>query len=176
MARTFHLGGEAVAIGAWFAAEGSGEAVEFGDHESARRFVARLLADAHCGDAVRGLAIDALLPARDDDELAHRLAGLLVDGRLRVVRHPYPKLDGLDGETDEPRRGEGRKVKSWIEVVLVDDDGKPVAGVEYAITLPDGTTETGQTDASGRARLSGIDPGMCQLSFTGLDARDWKKL
>ncbi len=43
------------------------------------------------------------------------------------------------------------------------------------ITLPDGSTvATGTTDEKGRARVEGIDPGTCKVTFPELDKDAWK--
>jgi hypothetical protein len=61
----------------------------------------------------------------------------------------------------------------WIEVILVGEDGQGVAGEEYALELPDGTTRTGTLDARGRARIDCIAPGMCRVTFPRLDREAW---
>jgi len=63
----------------------------------------------------------------------------------------------------------------WVEIELVDQFGKPVPNEPYSIELPDGTTSAGSTDGAGLARVEGIDPGNCKISFTSLDQRSWKK-
>jgi hypothetical protein len=64
---------------------------------------------------------------------------------------------------------------TWIGIALFDDDEppKPVPYVGYRIELPDGAVRTGMLDANGRARLDGIDPGSCKVSFPAYDRRDW---
>jgi hypothetical protein len=69
------------------------------------------------------------------------------------------------------------KKKSWIEIELVDQDKKPVPGEPYRITLPDGeTVAEGTLDEKGFARLDGIDPGTCKITFPNLDKDAWKAL
>ena len=65
---------------------------------------------------------------------------------------------------------------SWIEIALVyESNGKPVPGVAYEVTLPDGkTVASGSTDEKGSARVEGIDPGSCQVSFPNLDKEAWE--
>jgi type VI secretion system secreted protein VgrG len=65
--------------------------------------------------------------------------------------------------------------KSWIEIELVDDDNNPVSGENYSITLPDGTVATGTLDDKGFARVTGIDPGTCQITFPQRDIDAWRK-
>jgi type VI secretion system secreted protein VgrG len=65
--------------------------------------------------------------------------------------------------------------KSWIEIELRDKAGKPVPGEPYRITLPDGTTlATGTLDHNGWARVDGIDPGTCKVTFPNLDKPTWR--
>jgi hypothetical protein len=78
-----------------------------------------------------------------------------------------PRKDTGD-EDDKPK-------KSWIEIELVDEEGMPVAGEAYEITVPDGTVEKGTLDGKGFARVDGIDPGTCKITFPKLDKDAWKK-
>ena len=67
--------------------------------------------------------------------------------------------------------------KHWIEIKLVDQDNKPVAGEECKVKLPDGTYDTGSLDNDGFVRIDGIDPGgTCQVTFPKLDGGSWKKV
>ena len=65
--------------------------------------------------------------------------------------------------------------KSWVEIKLVDEQGNPVPGEKYLITVPDGTDVEGTLDSNGEARVEGIDPGNCKITFPELDKRTWKK-
>lgn len=65
--------------------------------------------------------------------------------------------------------------KSWIEIELVDEADAPVAGQRYEITLPDGRVAKGTLDSKGLARIDGIEPGTCQVSFPDLDKEAWEK-
>jgi hypothetical protein len=68
------------------------------------------------------------------------------------------------------------KKKSWIEIEMVDEDKKPVPGESYRITLPDGeTVAEGTLDDKGFARVEGIDPGTCKITFPELDKDAWEK-
>jgi len=64
---------------------------------------------------------------------------------------------------------------SWVEIELIDDDGLPVAFEPYVIDLPDGSEIEGTLDGRGQARIEGIDPGTCQVTFPNRDAKDWKR-
>jgi len=63
---------------------------------------------------------------------------------------------------------------TWIEIELVDEDGAPVPGEKYEITLPDGSVKTGTLDAVGIARVERIDPGSCKVTFPNLDKDAWE--
>ncbi|MBK8258038.1 MAG: hypothetical protein IPK82_35900 [Polyangiaceae bacterium] len=62
--------------------------------------------------------------------------------------------------------------KTWIEVELLDEDGKPVA-TDLLLTLPDGTKKT--LPIEGFVRIDNIDPGTCDIQFPKIDAREWKR-
>lgn len=66
-----------------------------------------------------------------------------------------------------------KKKKSWIEIVLVDRNNKPVENESCTITLPDGSTWSGKTDSAGKLRLQGIPQGMCRISFPNIDGSEW---
>jgi type VI secretion system secreted protein VgrG len=74
-----------------------------------------------------------------------------------------------------PSKAKKRK-KSWIEIELVGEDGSPIPGEAYKITLPDGTVAEGTLDDKGLARVDGIDPGNCQIAFPNLDQDAWVKI
>jgi type VI secretion system secreted protein VgrG len=75
----------------------------------------------------------------------------------------------------DPESPDAKKKPHWIEIELIDEQGKPVPGEHYRITLPDGTTlAEGRLDMKGRARVDGIDPGTCKVTFPDLDARTWR--
>ena len=64
--------------------------------------------------------------------------------------------------------------KSWVEVELVDQKGKPVPHERYRVVPPDKKPIEGFLDEKGFARVAGIDPGTCRISFPDLDAASWK--
>ncbi len=83
-------------------------------------------------------------------------------GKVKVPAHKPPKQ--MDKEK-----------ASWIEIELMDENGKPVAGQGYRITLPDGSVAAGTLDPDGFARVQGFEPGSCKVTFPDLDQREWKK-
>jgi type VI secretion system secreted protein VgrG len=64
----------------------------------------------------------------------------------------------------------------WVEIVLIDDEGRPAAGEVYRVRLPDGSVAEGVLGFGGTLRLEGIDPGDCEVSFPNLDAGSWERL
>lgn len=123
-----------------------------------------------------------------DDQILTELAGLLVSSRLRVyecrpapsqgegrgvptvrVREPHPAKPLI------PRVGIAPLVKkTWIEIVLVDDEGSPVANARYRLELPDGSAKLGALNRNGHAFINGIDPGTCKVTFPDFDGQEWK--
>jgi type VI secretion system secreted protein VgrG len=79
-------------------------------------------------------------------------------------------------QASQPGEERQEKQKSWIEIELKDEDDSPVPGEPYEITLPDGThVARGTLDQNGFARVQGIDPGDCKVSFPRLDKGAWAK-
>jgi type VI secretion system secreted protein VgrG len=80
-----------------------------------------------------------------------------------------------DAPWHDPESPDAKKKPHWIEIELIDQQGKPVPGEHYRITLPDGTTlAEGRLDDKGRARVDGIDPGTCKVTFPELDRTTWR--
>ncbi len=74
-----------------------------------------------------------------------------------------------------PNNPENKDKKSWIEIELLDRKNKPVTGEPYRVTLSDGqTVAEGTLDEKGRARVEGLDPGTCKVTFPKRDKRSWK--
>jgi hypothetical protein len=65
---------------------------------------------------------------------------------------------------------------SWIEIEMKDEADQPVTGEAYQITLPDGeTVASGSLDEKGFARVEGIEPGSCKITFPNLDKSAWEE-
>jgi type VI secretion system secreted protein VgrG len=71
---------------------------------------------------------------------------------------------------------EKEQKSSWIEIEMVDADDHPVPGEPYRITLSDESVIEGTLDEKGCARIEGIEPGSCQITFPNLDKEAWEKL
>ena len=55
--------------------------------------------------------------------------------------------------------------KTWVEVRLIDTDGKPIANEPFRIEMPDGSVHQGTTDAEGLGGVELIAPGEGVLSL-----------
>ncbi len=63
---------------------------------------------------------------------------------------------------------------AWIEIILVDNDGKPMPNVKYRITPPNGSPVEGRLNEHGQAGVYGIEPGSCKITFPDLDKDAWE--
>jgi len=75
-----------------------------------------------------------------------------------------------------PETEEEAEKKSWIEIEMIDEENEPVPGEKYKITLPDDSVAEGTLDNKGFARVNGIDPGTCKITFPELDKDAWEKV
>jgi type VI secretion system secreted protein VgrG len=72
-----------------------------------------------------------------------------------------------------PAQAEEEGKTSWIEIELVDEEKRPIPGERYKITLPDNSVADGTLDEKGFAKVDGIQPGTCQITFPELDKDAW---
>ena len=85
--------------------------------------------------------------------------------------------EAMKGEVSRIKpQGEDVKEKkqSWIEIELIDQNDKPVPHERYRVVAPGEKKIEGFLDEKGFARVSGIDPGSCAITFPDLDAASWK--
>jgi hypothetical protein len=64
---------------------------------------------------------------------------------------------------------------TWIEVELVGEDGRPIAGERYRLVAPDGAVREGTLDDRGMARVEGVRAGSCEVTFPDLDGEAWER-
>lgn len=146
----------------------------------------RVLGDPSALAALRQIVtdhglLDRLHGVRDDEVLQH-VSHLLEIGHLTAIEcRPRPRLATASPvaeappELVAPPRAAEKKIKTWIEIELIDEQGDPVPFERYAIVLPDGTKTGGSLDKKGLARIDEIDPGgTCQISFPDIDGREWE--
>jgi len=74
----------------------------------------------------------------------------------------------------EKKHKEDKDKKSWIKIKMVDEEGKPVPGIRYKITTPDGRVKSGSLNKDGKAEVKGFDPGSCKVTFPELDQEAWE--
>jgi hypothetical protein len=66
--------------------------------------------------------------------------------------------------------------KHWIGIRVVDDKGKPVAGVKVKVKLTDGSTVDVTTDKKGQWKTQKVLPaGSCDISFPETLDKEWKE-
>lgn len=87
-----------------------------------------------------------------------------------IPNAPIPKPEPVSEQLKA-----AKTVKTWIEMEVVDDFGRPQPNHPYLCMLPDGRIETGTLDSRGRVRFDGIDPGNCVFTLTDLDQETWSK-
>ncbi|MBC8072648.1 MAG: hypothetical protein IAG13_30290 [Deltaproteobacteria bacterium] len=122
--------------------------------------------------------------ARDDDRREHRVMRLRTGLDLLVMREAAQRVAGGSHARSEsttewvPTLSELAALAgppstsvalTYIEIVLVDDAGVPVAGESYEVELPDGRVCTGKLDADGLARVDGVPVGPCVVRFPNCD-------
>jgi hypothetical protein len=146
----------------------------------------RLVVEPENRAALRRL-LDGAMPGgaaqrMSDAAVVREVERLLASGRL-VLREEarIPNEGGFVPlrEPEAPPAPEPERKKpaqlTWIEIVLVGEDDKPIPGERYRIELPDGSTREGRLDGRGLARVDGVDPGTCEVTFPGLDQDAWVK-
>jgi hypothetical protein len=123
-----------------------------------------------------------------DYQAIERLAVLLHSRRIVVIvretrtgggapspraETPAPPFPLSERKPRAPASSTWKKSKTWIAIELKDAAGKPVAGENYKLVLPDGQIIEGTLDSMGTAGVSGIDPGQCKVSFPRMDGSTW---
>ncbi|MEX1363997.1 MAG: peptidoglycan-binding domain-containing protein [Nannocystaceae bacterium] len=63
---------------------------------------------------------------------------------------------------------------SWIEIELVDEDGRPVAAQRYRVDFDDGPPQRGRVGRDGLVRVEGLAAGECTVCFPDLDLSAWE--
>ncbi len=117
--------------------------------------------------AAKALLADTAIPGQEcfNTQIAAMSAAQLAN--LAALQAPTHDPNSDKNKMDKPKN-------AWVEVVLNDDDGKPVAGAAYRITLPDGSVSSGSLDEKGFARVDGIDPGQVKITFPDYDQDAWQ--
>jgi len=169
----------------WREASQGDDLREFRDRSSAVDFLRPFLHNPLTMMSLRrflcGIAFDADISRLSDYQIIEQVARQLTSGRFRISKLPITEIgpstaEGLPEPPVQEIRPRKEEEKTWIEIELVDEENQPVAGKKYRITLADGKTiAQGMTDSSGLARIAGIDPGTCEVTFPDLDQDAWTR-
>jgi hypothetical protein len=65
---------------------------------------------------------------------------------------------------------------TWIEIRLIDMEGNAVPGEPYCVIDPNQEKHEGKLDQTGRARIDGIPPGSCEITFPKRDREAWDRV
>jgi hypothetical protein len=139
--------------------------------------------DAHAMRVLRAFLAheNAARGALSDQEVISRILVLVERCRLTPFRRKPSLLHWRGGSAVEPEAPPppaedlgSSKVRSWIEIELLDESDRPVPGVRFRAVLADGSVREGTLNAQGLARLDDVEPGTCDLSFPDLDGREWE--
>ncbi len=145
--------------------------------------LSRMAIDPSALHQLRGLlasAGDLSVHRLSDAEVIARLEQLVRQGRVTIVETRAQKASETDLSADvaaSPDEWENAlgpsEEKTWIEIELLGEDGKGIASEKYRVELPDGSVREGALDSRGFARVDGIDPGTCSVTFPALDKDAW---
>ncbi|WP_394829015.1 carboxypeptidase-like regulatory domain-containing protein [Pendulispora albinea] len=94
-------------------------------------------------------------------------------GELLVLRPPPPRFQARTAKEAPERPRQEPVTEDWVGLRIVDQNGRPVPGVQYRITLASGATIEGEVDSNGKARIEGLSPGPCSIACPDLDGRAW---
>ncbi len=126
-----------------------------------------------------GTAPSAVAPAPPDS--AHNAdnadPGEVSKAKAEAMTRPTAKYGQTKVPAFKPPENptEDKKL-TWIEIELVGEDDKGIAGEPYKITTPDERVAEGTLDQNGFARLEGLEPGTCKITFPRLDKEAWERI
>jgi len=103
--------------------------------------------------------------------------GVTISGTLVLINDGGSPGTAPDASPDLPEEPPDPKGKTWLELTLRNEyePFDPVPFARYRVTLPDGSVREGKLNEEGWARIEGVDPGTCQVTFLDLDAREWRQ-
>lgn len=76
-------------------------------------------------------------------------------------------LEGLDGDAWETAEG-----TEWIEFLVTDSEGKPLADIRWEAKLTSGQKKEGVTGKNGLVRFEGLKAGVCEFRLPDFDAEE----
>jgi len=72
-----------------------------------------------------------------------------------------------------PKRKSLPKTDTFIALRIVDQEGNPMAGEFYRVTVPGGAMRTGHVDKDGFVLIDDIEAGTCEVELPQVDGREW---
>ncbi|QDE94790.1 hypothetical protein BHS05_02275 [Myxococcus xanthus] len=123
----------------------------------------------------RPLGLSGLERGRYEQRLQQRLTEAFVHGELVALPMARPVLLPTPWPEPPPQTSEEAPVEeqTWLAIELKDEEGNPIPHARYLVTLPDGSTREGTLNKNGYARVDGVNPGQCQVTFPELDGQSW---
>lgn len=103
------------------------------------------------------------------ESLAQQPTPVEVETSFLLTQQIMKTLGGGGKPAEKPK-----EKKDWIEIILVDEEGKPMPGVRYRITPPNGSPVEGRLNEHGQAGLYQIESGNCKITFPDLDKDVWE--
>lgn len=132
------------------------------------------------GEAYASPSLEPAFDETENRELERLITLEASAGRLELDWRPYwteplRERDPIEGDPGPLRALPPPEPEtSFINVNLVDQDGKPVIGQVCQIELPDGSKHTVVTDLEGWARVRGFkQDGDAKITFPGIDELDF---
>ncbi len=121
------------------------------------------------------LGLSGLERGRYEQRLKQRLTDAFLHGELMALEEDRPVLAPPPWPEPVWLRPQEAPVKepTWLAIELKDAEGQPVPHARYVVTLPDGSTREGTLNKNGHARVDGVTPGQCQVSFPELEGESW---
>jgi hypothetical protein len=96
------------------------------------------------------------------------------DGLVLLRKLPTIQAPGANvGPALTPSQIEQMQKTHWVEFRIRDVGARPMAGVHYTLTLPDGSERTGTLGSDGRTRDEGQPSGSARLVLTDIDEASW---
>ncbi|WP_437285476.1 hypothetical protein [Sorangium sp. So ce406] len=145
---------------------------------SARRHVSSAQVVERIREAFRLGVLHAYRPGTGASAAGLRGTGASPGARAKQATGGVSSHDRDDNDDDGAlsRPLPPRSVVTWVELSLVGEDDMPIPGEQYRIELPDGSVRDGRLDSRGLARIDGIDPGTCSITFPALDQDAWTRI
>lgn len=178
----FSIDGESYVLAGHHDAERLGSELQPVGRWEGQRLLARALQDDGARAVLRDyLGARSTVSGWDDHRLfGERLFARLFGGPDHFVLFRRPPsahgpllVDAPTEQLDESTADEAAAVTTWIEVVIVDEDGSPCPGVDYEVELSDGRMRQGKTNEHGIFRYEDLPVGTCKVWLVGPDDASW---